>query len=75
MGHMSHVMNVRFLFDDTSLLSVGGNDGSVFQVRMAEALFRHEMRVVWDLFLNVDFDAYSPFAVEACLSRWISIYL
>ena len=32
-GHMSHVMNVRFLSNDTHLISVGGNDAAVFQWR------------------------------------------
>ncbi len=32
-GHMSHVMNTRFLSNDTHLLSVGGNDAAVFQWR------------------------------------------
>ncbi|KAL7687927.1 putative guanylate cyclase activating protein [Plasmopara halstedii] len=30
-GHSSHVMNVRFSFDDKYLISVGGNDRSIFQ--------------------------------------------
>ena len=30
---MSHVMNVRFLCNDTHLISVGGNDAAVFQWR------------------------------------------
>eukprot|EP00505_MAST-04D_sp_SCG-Rhode-Island_P002813 Stramenopile-MAST_4_protein_2813 len=32
-GHMSHVMNLRFLCNDTHLISVGGNDAAVFQWR------------------------------------------
>ena len=32
-GHMSHVMNTRFLSNDTHMLSVGGNDAAVFQWR------------------------------------------
>ena len=32
-GHMSHVMNCRFLCNDTHLISVGGNDAAVFQWR------------------------------------------
>ena len=32
-GHMSHVMNTRFLAHDTHLISVGGNDAAVFQWR------------------------------------------
>ena len=31
--HMSHVMNCRFLCNDTHLISVGGNDAAVFQWR------------------------------------------
>ncbi|XKL65549.1 hypothetical protein PGB90_008969 [Kerria lacca] len=30
-GHSSHVTNVTFLYDDTRLISVGGNDTSVLQ--------------------------------------------
>ena len=32
-GHMSHVMNTRFLCNDTHMLSVGGNDAAIFQWR------------------------------------------
>ena len=32
-GHMSHVMNVRFLSHDTHVISVGGNDCCTFQWR------------------------------------------
>jgi hypothetical protein len=30
-GHSSHVMNVKYLYDDTHVVSVGGNDMAVFQ--------------------------------------------
>ena len=30
---MSHVMNTRFICNDTHMLSVGGNDAAVFQWR------------------------------------------
>jgi microtubule-associated protein-like 6 len=30
-GHSSHVTNVRFSYDDSYLISVGGNDKSIFQ--------------------------------------------
>eukprot|EP00163_Fabomonas_tropica_P034258 TRINITY_DN93_c0_g1_i1.p1 TRINITY_DN93_c0_g1~~TRINITY_DN93_c0_g1_i1.p1 ORF type:complete len:2052 (-),score=797.91 TRINITY_DN93_c0_g1_i1:729-6884(-) len=30
-GHSSHITNVRFAFDDSYLISVGGNDMAVFQ--------------------------------------------
>ncbi|KAK1947175.1 Echinoderm microtubule-associated protein-like 6 [Phytophthora citrophthora] len=34
-GHSSHVANVRFSFDDKYLISVGGNDRSIFQWKLA----------------------------------------
>ncbi|KAG1711816.1 hypothetical protein DVH05_009058 [Phytophthora capsici] len=34
-GHSSHVVNVRFSFDDKYLISVGGNDRSIFQWKLA----------------------------------------
>lgn len=30
-GHSSHVTNVRFLFDDSRLISTGGKDMGVFE--------------------------------------------
>ncbi|KAE9039083.1 Echinoderm microtubule-associated protein-like 6 [Phytophthora rubi] len=33
-GHSSHVANVRFSFDDKYLISVGGNDRSIFQWKL-----------------------------------------
>ena len=36
-GHMSHVMNVRFLSHDTHVISAGGNDCCVFQWRHINA--------------------------------------
>ena len=33
---MSHVMNVRWLWDDSRLLTVGGNDCALFQWRRHE---------------------------------------
>ncbi|EGZ30558.1 hypothetical protein PHYSODRAFT_471884 [Phytophthora sojae] len=34
-GHSSHVANVRFSFDDKYLISVGGNDRSIFQWKLS----------------------------------------
>ena len=33
-GHSAHVMNVRFTGHDGVVVSVGGNDGSIFQWRV-----------------------------------------
>jgi len=33
-GHSSHVTNVRFMARDRYLISIGGNDKSVFQWRV-----------------------------------------
>lgn len=36
-GHSAHVMNVRFLHDDTRLISVGGRDASTLQWRVVKS--------------------------------------
>jgi WD40 repeat protein len=41
-GHSSHVMNVRFSPDDGTLISVGGKDRCVFQVRSPSHWFPYD---------------------------------
>eukprot|EP00164_Ancoracysta_twista_P022676 GFYU01041949.1.p1 GENE.GFYU01041949.1~~GFYU01041949.1.p1 ORF type:complete len:540 (-),score=189.64 GFYU01041949.1:33-1412(-) len=36
-GHSSHVTNVRFNYDDSMVLSTGGNDSSIFQWRVEKS--------------------------------------
>ncbi|XP_073239257.1 echinoderm microtubule-associated protein-like 2 [Porites lutea] len=36
-GHSAHVMCVRFLFDDTRLISVGGRDASILQWKVTKS--------------------------------------
>ena len=43
---MSHVMSVRFLFDDSHVISAGGNDCSLFQwLHSPDPLFEAEQQL------------------------------
>jgi len=38
MGHSSHVTKVKFTYDDSHLISTGGNDTCVFQWRIVDQI-------------------------------------